>query len=258
MLLRQKIAPATAENDFDTVNPALAVISTCIVALIQLDQLSGDVLAVANFAHGIGVGIAFKIALGRFGVSGGWCGVGDSGGADHAGGHTGQLGVFQRRHQLRSAGADTARGFRTHADDAGIGFDAGHHRTHGAGGIGHLLVDVVGLHQRAVRQALEFKLMLFTAVPEFLPGVNARCCYRGRTHAVTDKQNDVFCRAMRIEQRLQHLLAIGHRCGGTALVPVGAGFGHRGWQWCLLWLCRGNAAGKTHADNNNGEETGWT
>jgi hypothetical protein len=86
---------------------------------------------------------------------------------------------------------DTRRGALVHRDDAAARLHAGHDRAHRAGGVGYLLVGVVGLDERHVREALEGERVLLAGLAALLPLEDPRGDDRVERHAVTEEEDHV-------------------------------------------------------------------
>ena len=137
--------------------------------------------------------LGFPAAVGGVGVGSGGRGVGDARGRHDAGPEAALFGLLQQRRQLMLAAAlaVAAFHFRPDAQHASPRSLPGDQRRHGAGGIGHLGIDVVGLHQGNVGEALEREQVLLAVSALVLAVENARCGHRGDAHAVAHEENDV-------------------------------------------------------------------
>ena len=175
---RQEHRPAAAEHHVHA------------VAIGKLHQLPGDVRANAlRFRrHG-----RLPVAVGGVGVGGGGGRMGDPRRAHDAGLEAALLGFLQQRRQfmLAAALAVAAFGLRADAEHASARSLPRDQRRHGAGRVRHLGIDVVGLHQGDVGEALEREQVLLAAAALVLAVEDARRGDRGDAHAVAHEENHV-------------------------------------------------------------------
>ena len=120
--------------------------------------------------------------------------MGDARGGHHAGGLAGHLCQVEGAHQLMAedGGAVAAGDVLVHADDAHVRLHTGHHGGHGAGRVGGLGIDVVGLGQGRVGEAVEAEHVLLPHSPLELAGEDAGGGDRGHAHAVADEEDDIL------------------------------------------------------------------
>ena len=178
----QEHPSATAQGDINA------------IAVGELHELSSNIntLLTRLFGHR---SRHFPISIRRVGVGRGGRGVGDAGRGYQTGLHARPFGFLQKSRQfvLLAGRAVATRHFRPHAQHPGAGLVAGDQCRHGAGGIGHLRVYVVGLHQRHVGKLLEGKIVLFPRLTTQLTGEDSRRGDRRDAHAIAHEKDDVGC-----------------------------------------------------------------
>ena len=210
----QELLAATPQHDAGAVAGAAG-----------FDQLQGDVLAACGHRRCRQRGVVFPAAIGNVRIGGGGSGVGDAGGADHAGGHAGGIGQFQPglRMLAQAVGAVVfAAGI--HRNGPHVGFHAGGDGAHGAGRIGGLRVGVVGFAEGGGGEGFPGEQMLFAAAAIALAFEDACGGHRGQAHAVAEEDDDVL-------RPPGHRAASGGLRGTVAVPPCGgfaAGVGHGG------------------------------
>ena len=163
------------------------------VAVRELDQLPGDVRK-ARLVGRIGlVAVAFPVAIGRVRIA--RCGrsMRNPRGGDDTGRHTPVGSTLQDGlHAVGSGRTEiSTRHTLIHRDQAVVGFDTGHDRTHGWRRIRGLLVRTVGFGKRHVRKFFERKLVFLTEHAVLLAFQNARRGHRGDAHAVAKEKDDI-------------------------------------------------------------------
>lgn len=155
-------APA-AERDVDPVSGR------------EFDELARDIALASRGRFGGQIGVALPVAVRRMGVGRRRRRMGEARRRDDAGGEAARFGCLEQRAQALVGPAHFAeQRRRVEVENAGARLHPGEHRGGGARRVGHLLVRVVGLEQRDVRQPLEREPVLFTAAPALLAVEDAR------------------------------------------------------------------------------------